>query len=126
MAGGQQPIGKVETVWAAGHEARLYTPTSAVASAEPGPLLVFFHGGGFIYGDLDSHDAAVRFLAEESGVRVLAVDYRLAPEAPFPAAYDDAVEDSLIGKQVEVTTTAVAPRALRLMLGDHSKVALPG
>jgi len=91
MAGGQQPIGKVETVWAAGHEARLYTPTSA-ASAEPGPLLVFFHGGGFIYGDLDSHDAAVRFLAEESGVRVLAVDYRLAPEAPFPAAYDDAVE----------------------------------
>jgi acetyl esterase len=54
-------------------------------------LLVFFHGGGFMYGDLDSHDAACRFLAERSGVRVLAVDYRLAPEDPFPAAYDDAV-----------------------------------
>ncbi|WP_245750110.1 alpha/beta hydrolase [Nocardioides terrae] len=92
MAGGEQPIGRVETLRAAGHDVRLYTPTAVCASVEPGPLLVFFHGGGFIYGDLDSHDAAVRFLAEESGVRVLAVDYRLAPEAPFPAAYEDAVE----------------------------------
>jgi acetyl esterase len=90
MAGGEQPIGKVETLWAAGHQARLYTPT--FTPAEPGPLLVFFHGGGFIYGDLDSHDAAVRFLAEQSGVRVLAVEYSLAPEARFPSAYDDAVE----------------------------------
>jgi len=52
---------------------------------------VFFHGGGWVYGDLDSHDPPCRFLAERSGVRVLAVDYRLAPEHPFPAAYDDAV-----------------------------------
>ena len=65
---------------------RLGRPTAA------GPLLVFFHGGGWMYGDLDSHDAACRFLAERSGVRVLAVDYRLAPEHPFPAAYDDALE----------------------------------
>jgi acetyl esterase len=43
-----------------------------------------------VYGDLDSHDALCRFLAENAGVRVLAVDYRLAPEAPFPAAVDDA------------------------------------
>ena len=57
-----------------------------------GPLLLFFHGGGWMYGDLDSHDAACRFLAERSGVRVLAVDYRLAPEHPFPAAYEDALE----------------------------------
>ena len=44
-----------------------------------------------MYGDLESHDAPCRFLAERSGVRVLAVDYRLSPEAPFPAAYDDAL-----------------------------------
>jgi acetyl esterase len=63
-------------------------PTGAES---PGPLLVFFHGGGWVYGDLDSHDAPCRFMAERSGVRVLSVDYRLAPEDPFPAAYDDAV-----------------------------------
>ncbi|WP_296606490.1 alpha/beta hydrolase, partial [Nocardioides sp.] len=51
----------------------------------------FFHGGGFMYGDLQSHDASCRFLAERSGVRVLAVDYRLGPEEPFPASYDDAL-----------------------------------
>jgi len=44
-----------------------------------------------MYGDLESHDAACRFLAERSGVRVLAIDYRLGPEQPFPAAYDDAL-----------------------------------
>jgi acetyl esterase len=90
LTGGEQRIGSVESLTVAGHRARLYTPT--FAPAEPGPLLVFFHGGGFIYGDLDSHDAGVRFLADQSGVRVLAVEYRLAPEHPFPAAYDDAIE----------------------------------
>ena len=52
---------------------------------------MFFHGGGWVYGDLDTHDPPCRFLAERSGVRVLSVDYRLAPEHPFPAAYDDAL-----------------------------------
>jgi acetyl esterase len=88
MAGGLQPIGAVRDVSAAGRPARLYVPTGAES---PGPLLVFFHGGGWVYGDLDSHDAPCRFMAERSGVRVLSVDYRLAPEDPFPAAYDDAV-----------------------------------
>ncbi|MEX0426768.1 alpha/beta hydrolase [Nocardioides sp. DS6] len=88
LAGGSQPIGAVRSLTVAGLPARLYLPTGAPAV---GPLLVFLHGGGFIFGDLDSHDAACRFLAERSGVRVLAIDYRLAPEAPFPAAYDDSV-----------------------------------
>jgi acetyl esterase len=101
MVGGKQPIGEVQerTVrGAAGPlDARLYIPTSLLrggdatsGSAQADPLLVFFHGGGMIYGDLDSHDAVCRFLAEQGGVRVLSVDYRMAPEHPFPAGVDDA------------------------------------
>ena len=88
MAGGVQPIGAVRDMPVGDRPGRLYVPTDATT---PGPLLVFFHGGGWVYGDLDSHDPPCRFLAERSGVRVLSVDYRLAPEHPFPAAYDDAV-----------------------------------
>ena len=58
--------------------------------AATGPLLVFFHGGGFWCGDLETHDGPCRFLAEQAGVRVLSVEYRQGPEHPFPAAHDDA------------------------------------
>ena len=68
--------------------ARLYTPAAA---ATPSGLLVYFHGGGFVIGDLETHDAHCRRLAHYSGQRVLAVDYRLAPENPFPAGHDDAL-----------------------------------
>ncbi len=68
--------------------ARLYTPAGLEAGS---PLVVFFHGGGFVLGDLDSHDAPCRYIADRARVRVLAVDYRLAPETIFPAAADDAV-----------------------------------
>ena len=95
LTAGRQPIGTVRDLVVAGRPARLYVPSAAFAARgharSAGPLLLFFHGGGFMYGDLDSHDAPCRFLAERSGVRVLAVDYRLAPEHPFPAAYDDAL-----------------------------------
>ena len=56
----------------------------------PHPVLVYYHGGGFTYGDLDTHDAVCRILCRHSGAHVLAIDYRLAPEHPFPAAVDDA------------------------------------
>ena len=69
-------------------KARLYTPKGAAAT---GPGLVYFHGGGFVIGDLDTHDGFLRRLAAASGVRVLSVDYRLAPEHPFPAPHDDAL-----------------------------------
>jgi acetyl esterase len=59
--------------------------------AEPGdPLLVFLHGGGFVFGDLDTHDAPCRVLRRHAGVHVLSVEYRLAPEHRFPAAVEDA------------------------------------
>lgn len=59
-------------------------------AGEPTGTLVYYHGGGFILGDLDSHEAHAIRLANEAGVVVLNVDYRLAPEDPFPAAIDDA------------------------------------
>lgn len=89
LAGGTQPIGRVRDLRLADLPARLYTPTGAASG--PAPLLIFFHGGGFLYGDLDSHDAPCRVLAERSGVAVLSVEYGLGPEAPFPRGFDDAV-----------------------------------
>jgi acetyl esterase len=86
VAGGSHPIGAVRDMPVGDLPGRLYTPTEVGSG-----LLVFFHGGGWMYGDLDSHDASCRFLAERSGARVLAVDYRLGPEHRFPAAYDDAL-----------------------------------
>jgi acetyl esterase len=68
--------------------ARLYVPRGA---GTPGPLLLFFHGGGFILGDIETHDAFCVRLADAAGVRVLSCRYRLAPEAAFPAQVEDAV-----------------------------------
>lgn len=92
MVAGDQPIGALRELTVDGAEgplaARLYIPSSRVG-ADPVPTLLFIHGGGMALGDLDSHDGACRHLAERSGVQVLAVDYRLAPEHPYPAAVED-------------------------------------
>ena len=66
--------------------ARLYVP-----AAPTGALVLYLHGGGWTVGSIESHDQTTRFLAAESGATVLSVDYRLAPEHPFPAAPDDAL-----------------------------------
>ncbi len=68
--------------------ARLYVPLGA--EPPPRPMLVYFHGGGWVVGDLDTHDGVCRFLAAHSGAAVLSMDYRLAPEHPFPAPVEDA------------------------------------
>lgn len=64
---------------------RIYTP----AGKAPLPLLVFFHGGGWVLGDIESHDGTSRELANKAGCIVVSVDYRLAPEHKFPAAPED-------------------------------------
>jgi acetyl esterase len=80
------PVGAVEALEVAGLPARKYV------SAEPQdkPLLLYLHGGGFVVGDLDTHDAPCRVLCRHAGVDVLSVEYRKAPEHPFPAYVEDA------------------------------------
>jgi acetyl esterase len=68
--------------------ARLYVPLEDEGKA----LVVYFHGGGFVVGDLDTHDALCRRISAHTRMRFLSVDYRLAPEHPFPAGIDDAVD----------------------------------
>jgi acetyl esterase len=88
----EEIIGKIEDRTLPGPggplSCRIYTPLAA--GNEPSPGIVFFHGGAWVLGDLDSHDCLCRILANESGCRIIAVDYRLAPEHPFPAAVEDA------------------------------------
>lgn len=66
--------------------ARHYRPAGGAAA----PLLVFYHGGGWVIGDLDTHDSLCRLTCRDAGIHVLSIDYRLAPEHPAPAAVEDA------------------------------------
>jgi len=71
--------------------ARIYRPGTARQTSGLSPCLVFFHGGGWVMGDLDTHDVVCRKLADEGQLIVISVDYRRAPEHKFPAAIDDAI-----------------------------------
>jgi acetyl esterase len=94
VAGGprRRPMARVEERLVPGPggtlPSRLYVPEGQ-PPGEPSALLLYFHGGGFVFGDLETHDGVCRFLAEASGASVLSVEYRLAPEHPFPAAVED-------------------------------------
>jgi acetyl esterase len=86
------PVGTVRDLTVTGAAGRL--PARHYVPADAGddlPILLFFHGGGFVSGDLDTHDEPCRLLCKHAGVQVLSVAYRLAPEHPFPAGLDDAV-----------------------------------
>jgi acetyl esterase len=71
--------------------ARIYTPNKIRQAGGLAPGLIFFHGGGWVIGDLDTHDVACRKLADDGQLIVISVDYRRAPEHKFPAAVDDAI-----------------------------------
>jgi len=90
--GPPQPVAAVEALEVAGPggalPVRLYRPVSQDDGALP--LLVYFHGGGWVLGGIDSHDGLCRRLANQSGCAIASVEYRLAPEHPFPAGIEDA------------------------------------
>jgi acetyl esterase len=81
-----EPIAETRDIDADGVPVRFYRPATIGSNG----LLVWFHGGGWVLGDLESHDDPCRSLANRGGFCVLSVDYRLAPEHPFPAGLDDA------------------------------------
>jgi len=85
LFGPKEDVHAVEDFEVGGVPVRLYGPEAA----DRLPVVVYFHGGGWVIGSLDTHDGLCRALANRAGCRVAAVDYRLAPEHRFPAAVDD-------------------------------------
>ncbi|GAB7050305.1 alpha/beta hydrolase [Catenuloplanes indicus] len=128
MGGRPTPVGAVHTVTVAGRlRGRHYVPCDGSDL-----LVVFFHGGGFVAGDLDTHDETCRLLCASGRVRVLSVEYRLAPEFPFPAAVEDACAAvrwaftqapavAVCGDSAGANLAAVACQALRG--GERTPVA---
>jgi acetyl esterase len=97
--------------------ARIYTPMRPRKTDGLAPCLVFFHGGGWVIGDLDSHDVVCRKLADEGQLIVISIDYRLAPEHKFPAAVDDAVAAT---KWIADNAKGLGIDASRLSVGGDS------
>ena len=95
---------------------RLYRPLGST-EAEALPVLVYFHGGGWVIGDLDTHDSLCRELANGAGCAVVAVDYRMGPEHRFPAAVDDCIAAT---HWVRANAAALHLDAVRLAVGGDS------
>lgn len=113
------PIGKVVNIAIpttnGSIAARCY---SAVASGgEPLPTLIFFHGGGWVIGSIDTHDGLCRMIANGSGCRVVSVDYRLSPESKFPGPVDEAVAAV---EWIEKNAAQLGVDANRLAVGGDS------
>jgi acetyl esterase len=97
--------------------ARIYRPKTLRKNNGLAPCLVFFHGGGWVIGNLETHDVVCRKLAHEGELIVVSVDYRLAPEHPFPAAVDDAIASS---KWISANAAQLGIDASRLTVGGDS------
>src|SRR5437870_452623 len=92
---------------------RVYTPEGRA----PFPVLVYFHGGGWVIGSLETHDGVCRHLANAAGAVVVSVDYRLAPEHPFPASGEDAYA---VTRWVAANAAVIGGDATRIAVGGDS------
>lgn len=119
LIGCPSPVKQVldRTIPAGGHDlsVRIYTPMETSLETDEYPILVYFHGGGWLLGSLDTHDGICRLLGKAAGCVVISVQYRLAPENPFPAALEDAYQ--------AVCWAAENTREFR---GDASRLAVGG
>jgi acetyl esterase/lipase len=117
MVESKEEIGKIENSTMPGPGGplafRVYTPAGSADGLLAG--IVYFHGGAWVFGDLDSHDSMCRMLANESRCRIISIDYRLAPEHTFPAAVEDAY----------AATEWVAAHASELSI-DPARLAVAG
>jgi len=109
-------VARVEDRATDGVPLRLYRPRGSAAEAVL-PALVYFHGGGWVIGDLDTHDSLCRQLCNASGCAVVAVDYRMGPEHRFPAAVDDCVQAT---RWVRAQAATLKLDADRLAVGGDS------
>jgi acetyl esterase len=115
MQGAPEPVAGVEDRMLPGPGGGIPIRIYAPSGEEPFPVLVYFHGGGWVLGDIESSDGLCRILANAAGCIVVSVDYRLAPEHPFPAAIEDAY----------YSTQWVAENASSFG-GDSSRIAVCG
>jgi acetyl esterase len=97
--------------------ARIYTPKALRKKDGLAPCLVFFHGGGWVIGNIETHDVVCRKLAHEGELIVISVDYRLAPEHRFPAAVDDALTAT---RWISANARKLGIDAARLIVGGDS------
>ena len=113
--GDPEPVDRVEPLTVDGAAGPLRARLYAMDSAAPLPVAVYFHGGGWVLGDIDSHDKGVRAITAAARCLSVSVDYRRAPEHPFPAAAEDCV----------AALRWVAANAARLG-GDPERIAVAG
>jgi acetyl esterase len=117
MGGDPVALGRVEDLSIPGPGGDIPLRVYAIEHGGLRPALIYFHGGGFVFGNLDSHDTVCRALAKESGAVVIAVDYRLAPEHKFPAAVEDSYAATL---WVAANTERLGIDAHRIAVGGDS------
>lgn len=115
LGGAPAPLARVEDISIPGPAGPIPARIYSLENSGLHPALIFFHGGGFVFGDLETHDTICRALAHESAAIVIAIDYRLAPEHKFPAAVEDA----------HAATLWIAAHAATLGIDPH-RIAVGG
>src|SRR5438132_13433119 len=116
-AGEGEAVARVETRAVPGPRGEIPVRVYAPEGRAPLPVLVYLHGGGWVIGNLETHDGICRHLANAAGAVVVSVDYRLAPEHPFPASGEDAYAAT---RWVAANAAALGGHPTRIAVGGDS------